>query len=145
MLTESSTRDYGRFGHLAELRPNSKLSISLSGGIRSPRGGDWMERHGPDVAIVSFEETADVTLRNLDTGEALWKRTVNTGEVLDLDWEDAGRYRLTASVEGMETAREIRIVTWESLRLASDGNGLTKPIPGAVICGASLQSEGGVA
>lgn len=139
VLSERATRDFKSLYGITELSPRSRVSISVSGGIHAPGGGEWMAEHGPTVVIVTFEEKADVTVTRPDDGVTLHAGPLPTGERIPIDFDEQGRYRVEVRVGDKIATRDIVIVDWAELATLPPLSPPVRRIEGSSLCGARVE------
>lgn len=101
------------------LRPRSVLSINLSGGLRVPGiAAAWLEGHGPEIRIRSFESSVMAQVVNAENDSAVLEDgPKRTNEPLAVDWPAPGTYRIEARVGADREERVVRVVAWDELRI----------------------------
>jgi hypothetical protein len=123
------------------LRPKENLSISLSGGLRSPDGNGWMEACGPAITIFGFQSTVDVTISRLNESDCLWENVQLTNQPFSFDWPRVGDYLIKATGTSEHKSRLVRIVSWDSIRRTSVSQPERVAINGWHICGALIEEQ----
>jgi len=127
-----------------ELRPRGTLSISVSGGLRSPAGA-WLEGYGPQVVVHGFEGDGEVLVaaQSSTTPDRRVPFRVNR-PVESLRWDRDGTYLLRAET-GSESseARIVRIESWDQLRRSTPESPETQVFDHPLINGATVLAGGG--
>lgn len=101
------------------LAPRTSLSVSLSGGLRAPELGGWVDGEGPQITVYGFHAEASVCItRDADEYKVI-DRPQQTNRPFTVEWPGPGNYRVEAECGGEIAERLIKIVTWEQLQLAS--------------------------
>lgn len=103
-----------------ELRPLARLSVSLSGGMRVPSVSGWIVGHGPDVTVFGFERevSLEVTRVHSNREELIFSGTRATNQRFTVPWPSPGMYRVVASLDGFDTQRLVKILSWDDLQRA---------------------------
>ena len=103
-----------------ELRPNSRASISLVGGLKTGERDNWLEGYLPDLFITSFDRTCRVSVTNVSERglEPVLDETVRTETWIKLPDLVTGDY----FVQVLNTSghpidrRYIRVISWDVLQ-----------------------------
>ncbi len=102
------------------LRPRVSLSVSLSGGLRAPGQVGWIDGHGPQITVIGFNPTVDVSVVNSASEQVVVEETPRLNEPFSVDWPGPGTYRIEANSNGDSAApRLVKIVSWQDLRGAT--------------------------
>lgn len=124
-----------------ELRPRGVLSISVSGGLRSPSGA-WLEGFGPQVVVHGFEGSGDL-LVSADTAAVPMQAIpfkVNQ-PVEGLIWERAGAFLVEAKTNDESSeARLVRIESWDGLTRRTPADPLAQAFGVSTIEGARVEA-----
>jgi hypothetical protein len=126
------------------LIPTSKLSISLSGGLRIPQEKGWLKGYAPNLTIFGFCLKANLEVINLANNQIVLEKTLPTNKSQPLDLPTVGNYllRATLSKEQESTERYLRILHWESLEtLPTNGQEFTKVTENYSISGAIIHNN----
>ena len=106
-------------GLFEELRPRSRASISLQGGLKGERRDSWMEGYLPHLIVTSFDPTCRMNVTNiLKLGEEPeMDDTVNTNTPIELPLLQPGDYmmEITAGRGGTMDRRHLRVLSWDAL------------------------------
>jgi hypothetical protein len=123
------------------LKPSAALSIGVSGGLRLPNRGSWLDGHEPQITVFSFEPMADVCIVDSTDESTPVRLATTTNSPFLLQWPGPGIYRLEASVGGEATARRVEIATWESLQTATLKEYVNVELRGFRISGARIEEQ----
>ncbi len=95
------------------LRPQAKLNVHLSGGLRVSEG--WLVDYGPQITVVAFPREADVQVINVQTEAVIREITCQTNQALIIEWNEPGDYRIEVSCAGESTQRLVKLIDWNAL------------------------------
>lgn len=99
------------------LKPLVKATISLKGGLRLPRLRIWLEGYGPEVNVISFEDSVRFEIQNLSTRSIIFDELIATNRPNTFRLEP-GDYYLVAYLGNQQVARQsLKIASWESIDL----------------------------
>ena len=122
------------------LKPSASLSISLSGGLRVPNMGAWLEEHGPQVTLFGFYPKADLQVTRLSDGHRLLDESPSTNIPLSIEWSNPGDYLVEAAYASEYTERLVKIVDWSQLSLEIPGHRESLLIGSSQICGSVIET-----
>lgn len=126
-----------------ELRPRSTLSISVSGGLRSPTGA-WLEGYGPEVVVHGFEGTGEIARSDLSGTAAGDSVVFQVNVPVSLQWGRAGTFRVVASTGTEESPpRLVRVESWDSLQRREPERPEVQVFGEVVVNGATVSAGGG--
>ena len=124
-----------------ELRPQSRASISLQGGLKAAGRGSWIEGYAPTYSVASLDDCR----ARLFSASRLGAKPVMDNEAApnftptDLPKLKPDDYWLEISVNGKRAARRFfRIVSWDSLTPAKPSNPFGTRIGDSTLRGALL-------
>ena len=124
-----------------ELRPRTRASISLQGGLKMGQRDTWLEGHMPELLITSFDRTWRVRVTDASSLEEgpLLDDTVSSNTAVDLSHVGAGDYwvELLAGDRSADR-RYIRVLSWDSLQLAEPGRRFGTSVGGFILQGGLL-------
>ena len=125
-----------------ELRPRTRASISLQGGLKTGRQDTWLEGYLPHLLITSFDPTWRVSVTNVsrpDVEPAL-DDTVSANAVIELPCLAAGDHLLeVGSGGGRPTDRRyIRVLSWDALQPTEPRTTFGTPVGDYILHGAVL-------
>jgi hypothetical protein len=122
------------------LRPSMTLSVSISGGLRVPNRGGWVEGYGPQITIFGFDIEADVCIMRVADGHTFFDQPQRTNTPFSVPWPGLGDYRVEASSAGHSASpRLIKILSWQDLRLTIPERRDVLRLVGHQICGALVE------
>ena len=100
-----------------KLRPKQRLSVSVSGGLRTNRFDMWLEGCGPNITVYGSLTEVEVRVVRLNDGCILHRsnHTPRTAFTLSADTWQPGRYRIAAGLEDETEERFVQIVAWTDL------------------------------
>ena len=126
-----------------ELRPRTKLGISTRGGLRSPDRQGWIAGQGPEVTVTGSEHEVELWItqvRSDGENEVVDKRTVPTLTSESFRPTMSGTYWINATAgEHEATPRQVRLVDWDDLSVASEPDYSSVAIGDWQILGATLR------
>lgn len=124
-----------------ELRPRGVLSISVSGGLRSPSGG-WLEGFGPQVVVHGFEGSGDLVVSADTAGVSMQAIPFKVNQPVEgLIWERAGVFLVEARTNDESSeARLVRIESWDGLARCTPADPLTQSFGVSTIAGARVEA-----
>ena len=123
------------------LRPSVALSISLSGGLRVPGLGGWLDSYGPAVTVFGFQSEADVLISDVATYEQIMDQPQPINAPFTVPWPRPGDYLIEASCAGQTDERLVKLAGWQELKVEHEGQPYTTKIGGSQICGAALVED----
>jgi hypothetical protein len=128
----------------AALRPTSRASIHLVGGLPAPDGVGWMAGSPPGVWVCAFQDQVELCVSSLvnEDCESSWKIDANApNHPFAIPRElPAGPYLIAARSGSRllaEKVMELRL--WEDLAARLPDQPESLPLPGHRLCGADLQ------
>jgi hypothetical protein len=121
------------------LRPRQFLNISVSGGLRAPKVGGWIEGYGPQVTVFGFEAQAQVRIERISNNAVIKNELKQTNQPFTVVWPGFGDYRVEASSVGYTTTRLVKIVPWEQLQITLPDRVEGINIGDWRVCGAYIQ------
>ncbi|MGB9753645.1 hypothetical protein [Roseiflexus castenholzii] len=117
------------------LRPQERLSISLAGGLRAPKGG-WLADMGPTVTVFGFPPEAEVRVIRLSDEHIIFEETQPTNQPFSVPWKTPGDYRIEITAEGKLSQSLARLVDWDQLEMAPVDDFAWPQIDQVRLCGA---------
>ena len=103
-----------------ELRPRSRASISLQGGLKTGRRDTWLEGYLPHLSITSFDPTWRVRVQDVSRpdDEPVLDDTTSANSMIELPSLVAGDYSIEvlSGDERPTDRRYIRILSWDALQ-----------------------------
>jgi hypothetical protein len=125
------------------LRPADRCNIGLSGGLRFPGGGGWLEGSGPRVTVFGFGAEAEVTITNVtrpETEHVVVEWTQQAGGPVHVHWPGPGTYRVSAHCSGQEAQpRLVGFLSWDEVRLAPEVTREPLELNGIRLLGAAIE------
>ena len=124
-----------------ELRPQSRASISLQGGLKAAGRGSWIEGCAPTYSVASLDDCRArlFSASRLDAKLVIDNEAAPNFTPTDLPNLKPDDYWLEISVNGKRAARRFfRIVSWDSLTPAQPSNPFGTAIGGSTLRGALL-------
>jgi len=101
------------------LQPTTRLSISLSGGLRVPKMNAWIGNHPPQVTVFAFHPTVEVKVVNITTDETIYTQSLLSNSPHSIDKLTEGTFMVSATCLGQSTQRLIKVVTWNEVDFTS--------------------------
>ena len=135
-----------------ELRPRSRASISLFGGLKTGRRDSWMEGFLPEVLVTSFDRTWPVRITNVlqPDNEPAFDELVGVDTRIELPHLTAGDYWVEAVASNGRSAdrRLLRVLSWDSLEPSNPAQAFGIPVGryvlrGGVLTGSDATGERG--
>lgn len=103
-----------------ELRPHSRASISLQGGLKTGRRNTWIEGYLPNLLITSFDPTWRIIVTNVSLPdiEPEMDETVNANTLIALPNLAAGDHLIEVHSSGGRPTdrRYIKVLSWDELQ-----------------------------
>ena len=125
-----------------ELRPRSRASISLFGGLKTGRRDSWMEGFLPGVLVTSFDRTWRFRISNVlqPDNEPAFDELVTANTRIDLPHLMAGDYWVEAVGSNGRSAdrRFLRVLSWDSLEPSNPAQAFGIKVGGYVLRGGVL-------
>ena len=125
-----------------ELRPRSRASISLQGGLKTGRRDTWLEGFLPWASIRSFDRAWQVRVTNVlqPDNEPAFDELVTVDTRIDLPYLTAGDYWVEALGSNGRSAdrRFLRVLSWDSLEPSNPAQAFGIPVGGYVLRGGVL-------
>lgn len=129
-------------GLFDELRPRTRASISLHGGLRTRTRDTWLEGHLPVLTVTSFDPTWELRITDLSPlrEELVLNETVNANTPVNLAHLSAGDYQVEV-LRGSRSAdrRLIRVLSWETLESNRPSDPIATDLGEYVLYGALLE------
>ncbi|MCG8346800.1 MAG: hypothetical protein MI924_03330 [Chloroflexales bacterium] len=123
------------------LRPKERLSIGLSGGLRTSQDG-WLTSLGPQVTIFGFPREADVRIIRISDNQTIFEETRPTNRSFEVIWSTPGDYLVEAVAESRMSQRLVKIVDWDDLETAPTQDLERLQIGEVHLCGALISVAG---
>lgn len=101
------------------LQPTTKLSISLSGGLKVPKINSWIIGHPPQITIYAFHPSIKIEVRNIQDKVVIPNESYPSNTALPIDLPPTGEFMICANCLGQSGQRLVKIVGWESIDMAS--------------------------
>jgi hypothetical protein len=98
------------------IRPHTSVALGLSGGLRSPMPGAWLDGAEPSLTVFAFQPTADLHVTRIGSDRSVFKGSVQTGEPMALAWPGPGDYLVDANSGVEEAQRLVKIMSWDDVR-----------------------------
>lgn len=99
------------------LQPKVQLSISLSGGLRTPNQKSWLQGHAPNVTVFGFMPTVKLEVLQLPNESCIKNyNKVITSHPQSLEVSTAGSYLIRATHGSNVAECFVRIVGWDALQ-----------------------------
>ena len=124
-----------------ELRPRSRASISLRGGLSAGRRDTWLEGYLPRLFITSFDPNWRVAVRNLSVldAEPAMDDAVTVNEAIELPPLVAGDYLIEVMSGGRSAdRRQIRVMSWDALESTEPTTAFGTPVGDYFLSGGLL-------
>ena len=103
-----------------ELRPRSRASISLQGGLKPGRRDTWLEGYLPHLSITSFDPTWRVKIQEISRpdDEPVLDDIASANNTIELPSLPAGDYSIEVYGNSgrLTDRRYIRILSWDALK-----------------------------
>lgn len=122
------------------LKPKVKLSVSLSGGLRTPNQKGWLQGHPPSVTVFGFMKTVRLEVLQLPDENCIQHyEAVPTSKAHPLEILDVGSYLIRAIHSRNVAECFVRIVSWDDLQLGNPQHQEQISLPNThSLCGAVL-------
>ena len=101
-----------------ELRPRSRESISLAGGLKTGRRDTWIEGHMPEFSVTSFDPYVHVRVTDISSLDLqpIFEGNVTSNISVELPTLKAGDYRVEVVRNGNAADRRfVRVLSWDNL------------------------------
>ena len=101
-----------------ELRPRSRASISLTGGLKTGRRDTWIEGHMPEFSVTSFDPYVQVRVTDISSPDLqpVFEGNVTSNRSAELPTLKAGDYRVEVLRNGNAADRRfVRVLSWDDL------------------------------
>lgn len=122
------------------LQPSTRLSISISGGLRVPKQSSWLEGYSLQVTVFGFHTTAKLQITRLSDKLQILDRSQSTNTPVSVDFACPGDFLLTATCGGELTEHFVRIVDWSGLSIEEPKRREVMPIGfGHHMCGTVIK------
>lgn len=114
------------------LKPKVKLSVSLSGGLRTPNQKGWLQGQPPSVTVFGFMKTVQIEVLQLpDENCVQYYEAVATSQPHPLGIPNVGSYLIRASHGSNVAECFVRIVSWDALQLGKLSQSEQTSLPNA--------------
>jgi len=122
------------------LQPSTRLSISISGGLRVPKQSAWLEGYSLQVTAFAFYTTAQLQITRLSDKSQILDKSQSTNTPISVDFLSSGDFLISATCGGESTERFVRIVDWSSLSIEEARRREIMPVGfGHYICGTVIK------
>jgi hypothetical protein len=122
-----------------KLCPRNSLNITLSGGLRVPGKGGWLEEHGPQITIFGSQSEVDVIIKWTGNDVPFYEHTQRTNEPFTVPWPRAGDYLI--EIPKFESEHPVTIKKWEELDLSIPDSLEKIQVGNWSLCGAFIEEE----
>ncbi|GAA6621965.1 hypothetical protein [Scytonema sp. NUACC26] len=99
------------------LQPSTRLSISISGGLRVPKQNVWLQGYSLQVTVFGFYTTAKLKITQVSDNSQILDKLQNTNTPTLVDFPSSGDFLIQATCGNESTERFVRIVDWSSLSI----------------------------
>lgn len=96
------------------LQPRTNFNLTVTGGLRAPRGLGWLVGHGPQVSLASFIVEAELAVYTEDD-EKVFSSPIEAGTMISIPWGAHGNYKIVVTQNGRSEERVVRILDWSEL------------------------------
>ena len=131
-------------GLFDELRPRTRASISLQGGVKTGQRDTWLEGYLPELSITSFDRAWRVRITDISQldAEPLLDEVVNSNTAVDLPHIGSGDYWVEIlDSERSADRRYMRVLSWDSLEPTAPIQAFGTSIGGLILRGGLLMDD----
>ena len=124
------------------LRPLDRCNVSVSGGLRLPDRGGWLDGFGPLLTVIGFGDTAHLTISQIrysGSEVVVLDREQPANEPMSVEWPGSGTYRVDALCSGQTARRLVTIAPWQAVRLSGTVPRERVTMGRVQICGAAIE------
>ena len=128
-------------GLFDELRPRTRASISLQGGVTTGQRDTWLEGYLPELSITSFDRAWRVRITDVSQvdAEPLFDELVSSNVPVDLSHIGSGDYWVEIlDSERSADRRYMRVLSWDSLEPNTPIQAFETSIGGFILRGGLL-------
>ena len=127
-----------------ELRPRSRASISLNGGLKTGRRDTWMEGYLPELSVTSFDPYLQMRVVDISSPdfEPVFEGNVAPNATGKLPSLESGDYRIDVLRGGISADRRfIRILSWDDLEISQPTESQGSEIGKFILRGALIRTR----
>ncbi len=122
------------------LQPSTRLSISISAGLRVPQQSAWLEGYSLQVTVFAFYTTAKLQITRLSDKSQILDKSQSPNTPISVDFLSSGDFLIKAICGGESTERFVRIVDWNSLSIEEPRRREVMPVGfGHYMCGTVIK------
>jgi len=97
------------------LQPTTKLSISLSGGLRVPSSNAWIFDHPPQVTVFAFHPSVEIEICNTQGNLLVAQKAYSSNTPISFNFPSAGEFIIRANCLGETSQRLIKLINWDDV------------------------------
>jgi len=101
------------------LQPTTRLSISLSGGLRIPSSRGWVLDYPPQVTAFAFHPSVEIEVVNTQGNLVIPQKSYSSNTQISLNFLSVGEFLIKANSLGETSQRLIKLITWEDVDMTS--------------------------
>lgn len=104
------------------LQPTTKLSISLSEGLRVPKMNAWIVDHPPQITIFAFHPSIELQIINIHTSQTILAQSWSTNKPFSFNFPSSGSFIISTSYLGVSTQRLIKLIDWDDIDIVGSSS-----------------------
>ena len=128
-----------------ELRPRSRASISLQGGLKADRRDIWLEGYLPNIFVTSFDQTCRVRVTNVfqPDDEPELDDIISANSSVALPRLEEGSYLIEVDGGRGSTPdrRHLRVVSWDTLQPGEPSETYGSSVNGHFLIGGLIAAD----
>jgi len=97
------------------LQPTTKLSISLSGGLRVPSSNAWIFNHPPQITAFAFHPSVEIEVSDIQGNSIIAPKSYSSNIPNSINFPSAGEFMIRANCLGETSQRLIKLINWENI------------------------------
>jgi len=97
------------------LQPTTKLSISLSGGLRVPSSNAWIFDHPPQITAFAFHPSVEIEVSDIQGKPVISQKSYSSNTAMSFNFPSAGEFIIRANCLGETSQRLIKLINWEDV------------------------------
>ncbi|APB34450.1 hypothetical protein GlitD10_2121 [Gloeomargarita lithophora Alchichica-D10] len=100
------------------LQPTTKLSISLSGGLRVASSKGWIFDYPPQVTAFAFHPSVEIEVSNIQGNSAIAQKSYPSNTPMSFNFPSVGEFMIRANCLGETSQRLIKLINWGDVDMA---------------------------
>jgi len=97
------------------LQPTTKLSISLTGGLRVSSSNAWIFDHPPQITAFAFHPSVEIEVSDIHGKSVISQKSYSSNTPTSFNFPSAGEFMIRANCLGETSQRLIKLINWDDV------------------------------